>query len=166
MRILRCALGVFLLLGMLSCGDDTDRQHPDASAAKADASIDAEIATLASDFVQSLDQAYAESCPCYVSMGAYPSVEECLMWQQSRPDWIPCVRPILEKYSNSETLEALRCMRDRLEESRACLASKDCDPVARAECGGSPFECLSGHTEISLAIATTCPDTALLPRLR
>jgi hypothetical protein len=158
------------------CGDD-DQNSPrrretelaDAAAEGGDASADAakpagELESKLTDLFGELDRTTEQNCSCYVEMGAYSSVEECVMWQASRPEWAPCTASVLEEHP--EGLAVLQCVVEELRKNAECLATKPCDGEARAECDLNPIECVGnedGQT-LALALATRCPDISLLPR--
>jgi hypothetical protein len=165
--MLRCAITVSTWLLVMSCGDDdaTPSNARDAAPAN-DAIVSAkEIGVVVTDAIGVYDQLLTDNCPCYVEMGAYDTVEECLMWQGSREAWIPCLRKALAMHQTPEALEMFRCMTDVAKVTMECLATKGCDPVERGECGPSPIQCVAGHTELALDLGTQCPDISLLPRL-
>ncbi|HKU39073.1 MAG TPA: hypothetical protein VJR89_13020 [Polyangiales bacterium] len=166
MRIMRCALGLWAGLCWLGCGDDAGdpRDTPDAAEA-VDASTKETVASVVADILEQSDRSLADNCPCYVEMGAYASVDECVMWQHSRDDWAPCVDSVLAKHADPDTLDAFRCMRELWANMLMCLREKPCDPVERAECGRSPLECLGGQGQLAVELATACPDVGLLSRI-
>jgi hypothetical protein len=166
MGIVRRALSFSALLLMMSCGDDEGTpSDPHAAAPVEDASVSTkEIASVVTDVIGDYDRLLMNNCPCFVEMGAYASIDECVMWQSSREDWIPCLRGVLAKHRSPETLDAFRCMQDEVEAMTECLATKACDPMERAECDRNPIGCLAAQTEVGLEVATQCPDITLLPR--
>lgn len=149
METSRCALGFGIWLLMLGCGGGD-----------APSESQNEIDALVTDFQGAFDRLALDNCPCFVEMGAYASIDECLRMHQPREDWTPCVRSILSKHQTPEVLDAFRCMSDATEATRACLATKACDPVERAECGHSPLECLGGLPELGLEIVQQCPEVS------
>ena len=169
--MLACAL----LLPLAACAsEDPDAQmQGTALAAGTGASAAGSSAPVApADNLMSAIQAFVDSgseqldfnCPCFVEMGAYKSVDECLMFQAPRKEWASCGSRALAKYDSAETRGVFTCLADIVRESTVCLKSKPCDPVARAECGASPLQCIGEHADLGLALFTECPDLALLTR--
>jgi hypothetical protein len=103
---------------------------------------------------------------CFVEMGAYSSLDECVMWQSSSDDWAPCVAGALAKQPAAGGLDFLVCLVDELEANTACLSTKACDAQARAECELEPLKCLDNDETrtVALEISVQCPDITLLPR--
>jgi len=115
-------------------------------------------------FVNSGSAQLELNCPCFVDMGAYKSIDDCLMYQAPRKDWVSCGTRALAKYDSPETRGVFTCLADIVNESTACLKTKPCDPVERAECGASPLQCIGEHIDLGLALFMECPDLALLTR--
>ena len=168
-------LGVAAWLLSSACGDDESTPHrhkpdvADAAAEGGDASPDAgagEVEAMLTGLFKNYDATIESSCSCYVEMGAYKSVDECVMWQASRPDWAPCVASVVAADPMSGGLELFECIVSQLEEASQCLATKPCDPVARAECGPDALKCLGNESALSFAVdlGMACPDLTLLPR--
>jgi hypothetical protein len=167
------ALVSIAVLAIAGCGDDaapgpaqpqdagdSDAQRDSSAASEAKGELEASVTGLFSEF----DGQVRANCPCFVEMGAYASVDECLMWQGSREDWVPCTVSVLAKYDSPETREALNCVREQSKALAECVSTKSCDPTERAECAQSPLQCLMGLTEFALALGMECPDLTLLPR--
>jgi hypothetical protein len=166
---LRLVAAAWLLFS--GCGDDDEhparrrtRDVPDAAAESGDGSAGALESRLTGLFGK-LDSATEQNCGCYVEMGAYASVEECVMWQASRPEWIPCTASFFAEHP--EGLEVLQCLIGELEQNSECLATKPRDAESRAECDLNPLACVDNEAAqtLTLALATRCPDISLLPRL-
>jgi hypothetical protein len=119
---------------------------------------------LVDDLVVSHDQQVEANCPCFVAMGAYPSVEQCVQWQRSRADWAPCLSGFLAKHESPEVHEAFRCYVNIMQETQTCLGDKRCDPMQRAMCIRSPGECIGSQFQLVLDASAACPDVALLTR--
>ena len=122
------------------------------------------MGSLIASFVNEAGTQLEFNCPCFVQMGAYKSVDECMMWQGARPDWVPCSTDALTKFDTPETREVFRCLSNMVRDSTACLRSKPCDAVARAECGTSRLQCLAAHVDLGFELLKECPDIALLTR--
>ncbi|HKP55282.1 MAG TPA: hypothetical protein VJV78_01100 [Polyangiales bacterium] len=112
------------------------------------------------------DRAVTTNCPCLVEMGAYPSLEECTMWQMSGPDWTGCASAVLAKHDSAKNREVVRCYSERLEKYTDCIAMTACDVDARLDCDTNPLGCIvEGAPELGLTLAMECPDISLLPRV-
>lgn len=168
-------LGVAFWFLSSACGDDESTPHrhepeaADAAAEGGDASPDAgvgEVEAMLTNLFTTYNVAIEASCSCFVEMGAYSSVDECVMWQASRPDWVPCVASVVEAHPMSGGLEVFECIVSQLEENSKCLATKPCDPVARAECSLDALKCVGNESALSFALelGMACPDLTLLPR--
>jgi len=82
-----------------------------------------------------------------------------------RPEWLGCATSVLSGYDSPETRAIMRCYTDQTDATTECLATAPCDAEARSMCISSPLACIGPHVEVGLALATQCPDVALLPRL-
>jgi hypothetical protein len=172
-----CSLALAAWLMSVGCGDDEGtpprhkRDASDAAAEGGDASVhtavtEAEVESILTDLFSKFDSAVGQNCSCYVEMGAYSSVDECLMWQSSRPDWASCTASVVVAHPMWEGLEMFQCIVGALEENSQCLSTKPCDAEARAECGLDPLRCIGTDNARSfgLELSTACPDITLLPR--
>lgn len=167
-------VAVWLLLS--ACGDDDARSSKPRDASVADAAAEggdgsadaatstAEIESKLTEVFSTLDRTIERNCGCYVEMGAYTSIDECLMWQASRPDWAPCTATVFERHP--EGLDVFQCLVGLLEKNAECLATKPCEAEARAECDLNALECLNNEAArtAALEVGTACPDISLLPR--
>jgi hypothetical protein len=169
----RQTLWMASMIWSAACGDD-DAATADAGAADANQS-DATVHDAAADTTVQLEarvrgvvDAYQEqsevNCPCFVDMGAYESLEECEMWQGARSEWVDCATDALKDHDTPETRAMMQCYVDKMRAETACLATKACDSVERAECSETPVDCLREHLEDALMLAMSCPDLSLLPR--
>ena len=119
---------------------------------------------IVADVIKSWDQQIEVNCPCFVAMGAYPSVAQCVQLQHSRGDWGPCMSAVLAKHQTPETFEAFRCYANLMREQQICLGTMACDPMQRATCIRSPGECIGEQFGVLLEASAMCPDVALLGR--
>lgn len=154
-----------------ACGDSKPATQGSAGAPAITAGMAAPVwepktepERIVADVIKSFDHQVEVNCPCFVAMGAYPSVPQCVQWQHSREDWAPCLSGVLAKHNTPETLEAFRCYAKLMGEQQACLGAMPCDPMQRAMCIRSPGECVGEQFAILLEASATCPDVALLMR--
>ena len=144
----------------LDGGSDLDG----ASATDASGPWNLEAAVIA--IVADYDDQVRVNCPCFVTMGAYKSVAECVGFEGSGPDWVSCATPVLAAHDTPEAREIFRCYGERTRAGTKCLAMTACDANERAKCPGGSLECFAGDTAIALELAMMCPDISLLPRLK
>ena len=115
--------------------------------------------------IAAYDRMLKVNCPCFVQMGSYATVDECVAFGTPTDQWAPCAQDALRPFDSPETREVLRCMLEQFEHNTACYIAADCDVEARALCGASPLQCLGPNFQVGLELAMNCPDAFLLPRL-
>jgi hypothetical protein len=166
------------LFGAAGYGCSASKHDPeDAAVVRADsgttedAAIDAGVdvdadpilVALASDTVDAYNRQVMTNCPCYVEMGAYKSVEECVSFTGSGPDWVRCAAGWLTTHDTPELRAQIQCYSDLLKSNNDCLMMAACDADERAKCDQSPLQCFADGAALPLAVE--CPDISLLPRL-
>ncbi|HKU40447.1 MAG TPA: hypothetical protein VJR89_19935 [Polyangiales bacterium] len=160
------------LAAFTSCGDD-DTSEPQDNEADAAADSGAkprtpaeEIKALVTGLIADYDLDLKANCGCYVQMGAYKSVDECIMWSASNDTWVPCASAVLIENDSPEVRAAFDCLHKQQRDSAACLKDRPCDASVRAECDQSPIQCVGDQLPVFLELGRRCPDISLLPRLQ
>lgn len=148
----------------LDAGRDAARQATAGDAA-ADAAEPWDLETSIKGVISDYDEQVRTNCPCFVQMGAYPSVEECVKWQGSGPDWVSCATQFLAAHNTPNARAIFSCYQEHTRAGTKCLAMTACDANERAKCPGASLECFQTDPSIGLMLATACPDISLLPRL-
>jgi hypothetical protein len=162
-------VAVAVLLGCAGCADKAVRHSARDAGDLHDAGYDdaaqQPLASLVTDVVSAYDRQVMTNCPCFVEMGAYGSVDECVQLLAPGPTWVSCATNALAAYDTPQGRMIMQCYLERTQALTDCLATMPCQADARASCGGVPLECATADPELTLMLAMACPDISLLPRL-
>jgi hypothetical protein len=120
---------------------------------------------LAEQLVIEFDRSTTTHCECFVLIGAYASVDECVRLLGSGPDWAECGVKVLEDADGALDVEDPQCIIDDAAARADCLEAAKCDPSAVAACQEMREECAILPADLVNALLEACPDTGLLSRL-
>jgi hypothetical protein len=164
---------LFALLIVAAIGCKGSAERPDAaSAAEAGSAADAgespvietaELHSLIADSIEQWDRRIHASCACLVAGGTYGSVDECMHWLGSAPDWADCAMRALAGEVSATERTALQCQLEFQRARADCYEAASCDAVGA--CEEVEKSCAENDHTLEVLILKACPDTGLLSRL-
>jgi hypothetical protein len=162
--MLRQPFALVIVVAAIGCNVSADPPEPAHEADAAPRAIEpAELHSFVIDSIAQWDRRVHASCLCLVSSGTYDTVEACMHWLGSGPDWMDCAMRALDGQVSVTERESLQCELDFLRTRADCYEAVSCDAVL--PCDEVAKTCAQSDHVLEVLILKACPDTGLLSRL-